>query len=166
MIKSKLAYLFVFCLLFFSCFYRQEIFILSSDEKLSIPFKIAEFFGKTERLNLSLNIDVVNSRDDLIKFLNLSKYAVILTDNSTTDKVLKLLPNWYRVCVIAEDKSGRKYYILVKRRLLLNKEKVIKLISLWNFGLYELKDPAVSKIFGGNDLQFKFLLCGKTLNEN
>ena len=159
MIKKYIC-LVILGIFLFSCFYREEVFILSSNKELLLPFEIAEFFGKAEKSNVKLNLDVVDTKD-LIKFLNFSKYSLVITDNATANRILKLLPNWYRLCIIAKSKGGVRYYLLVKKRFLMRKKIMINVVQLWNFGVYELKDPAVSEIFFKKSLNIKLLPCGK-----
>jgi hypothetical protein len=140
-----------------SCLLKEEVFVITFNSALTIPFKIAEVFGKFESTDFSIKIDIVNKKD-FIKFLNLSKYSVVIADKDTANKLVELLPNWYRVCKVAEGKNDT-YYLLVKKKFILNKKDFSYLIKSWNFGVDELNDPAVLKMMEIKDLNLKFFHC-------
>jgi len=143
----------------FSCSSNKTVFVISSEQQLLLPLKAANFFNFFGRMGEVVKIDCISSADDLIKFLNFSKYSVIITDRTTVQRVTELSDNWIVICKVGE--NHHDYFLLAKKSFVLEKDWFVKFVRGWNFGVDALKDPAVLKAInsGSEELRIKLHGC-------
>lgn len=158
-------------LIFFlvNCSNNRPIFVLSSSPEILLPLKASKFFGFFEKNGIDLQVEETSGGRSLIKFLNFSKYSVVITDRKTAERIEKLSPRWNFLCTVALKKKANvpinkekgEFVLLIKDTLLTKKRDIISLIKGWNYGVDLLKDPAVVKLLVGRELSYRFLKCGK-----
>jgi len=167
----KLAGLLITLLIFLltGCGNERPVYVISSSPQLLLPFKASKFFGFFDKHGIDLQLDSVPNGDSLIRFLNFSKYTVVITDAETAKRIEELSPRWSSICTVAL-KKGEKYPIrdrkgkllLLMKDTVLNKQKeAVNIVKGWNYGVDLLKDPAVVKLFSVKDLSYKFFYCGE-----
>jgi len=166
--KRLIGFLF---LIFFlvNCSNNRPIFVLSSSPELQLPLKASKFFGFFEKNSIDLQVEETTGGRSLIKFLNFSKYSVVITDRETAERIEKLSPRWNLLCTVALKKKANvpinkeegEFVLLVKDTLFKRKRELITLIKGWNYGVDLLKDPAVVKLLVGRELSYRFHKCGK-----
>ncbi len=149
------------------CSDKKPVYIISSSSQLQLPFKASEFFGFFDKNELNIQLDSVPTGDSLVRFLNFSKYTVVITDQETAKKIEKLSSKWQQICTVALKKNKNspinngKYILLMKDSLLKKQKEAMKVIEGWNYGVDLLKDPAVVKLLSAEGSSYRFLYCGK-----
>ena len=151
------------------CKDNRPIYVISSSPQLQLPFKASKFFGFFDKHNLNLQLDSAPNSDSLLRFLNFSKYSVVITDSGTAEKIEALSSKWVKICTVALKKQklhpikkgNGKFILLMKESLLSRKKEAIKVIEGWNYGVDLLKDPAVIRFFSAETVPYRFLRCGK-----
>ena len=163
--KKLLNSLLLLCMcvfVLFSCG-QTDVNVITNEKFLLSPIKAAEFFSFFSKENLNVSTDVVDSSQELIKFLNFSTYNVVLTDKKTADFITSKLSDWVKLCKIAEWR-GDFYYLLVKSTLLRKSDVVVSFLKGWNDGVDYLGDFAVMRVLKDEDRMeipkgLKFLYC-------
>jgi len=160
--------LFLFSVFTAGCNSERTVYTISSPSQLQAPFKASKFFGFFDKNGINLQLDSAPNRDSLVRFLNFSKYSVVLTDSETAKKIENLSPRWKQICTVALKKTGKspiskptKFVLLMKDSLLSRQKEAVKVIEGWNYGVDLLKDPAVLKLLSVEGNSYKFLYCGK-----
>ena len=149
------------------CSNERPVFVISSFPQLMLPFKASKFFGFFDKQGIDIKLDSVPNGDSLIRFLNFSKYTVVITDAETAKRIEELSPRWSPICTVALKKGkkrpikdGKGEFLLLMKDTVLNRQKeAISIIKGWNYGVDLLKDPAVVKLFSEKELPYKFLYC-------
>ncbi len=159
--KGKCILVLIFILLFAGCSVKKRIFVITSNGTLLLPFEAAEFLGYFEKVGVELEEESAGSPQDLLRFLNFSKYSLAVADEALARKVQKGSERWLGLCEVAEDRKGRRYVLLVKEGLLRNKEVLIKVVKGWNLGVESLQDPALLVALTGKEVLggLKFRKC-------
>ncbi len=166
-----LAGLLITLLIFFltGCSNEKPVYVISSSHQLLLPFKASKFFGFFDKQEIDLQLDSVPNGDSLIRFLNFSKYTVVITDAETARRIEELSPRWLPICKVALKKKENYpiterrggFVLLMKETLLRNQKEAVAVIKGWNNGVDLLKDPAVVKLLSAEKLKYKFLHCGE-----
>ena len=149
------------------CHHEEKFYAITSDRQVSLPFKASKFFGYFKKRGIDLKIDSTKNTKELIKFINLSKYTIVITDEKTGKKVESLSENWKKICTVAlkfnkkVPTEKKRFILIVKNRLLKRKEKLIEILKGWNYGVDLLKDGAVVYYLTGKEKLegIKFLKC-------
>ena len=154
--------------IFAGCSDERPVYVISSSPQLLLPFKASKFFGFFDKQGIDLQLDSVPNGDSLIRFLNFSKYTVVVTDAETAKRIEELSPRWSSICTVALKKGKnsikgrkRKFLLLVKDTALNRQKEAVNIIKGWNYGVDLLKDPAVVKLLSAKALSYKFLHCGE-----
>ena len=161
--------IFVFYLFITGCNSEKPIYVISSSPQLQLPLKASKFFGFFDKNGLNIQLDSVENSDSLLRFLNFSKYSVVLTDSKTAQKLEELSSRWQQICTVALKRcKGRpiigkkeKFVLLMKDSLLKRQKDAVKLVEGWNYGVDLLKDPAVVKLLSAKEVPYRFFHCGK-----
>ena len=164
----KTLFLFVLLLLY-GCSGGKPIYIISSSQDLQLPFRASEFFGFFDKAGMEVQLDSAPDGSSLIRFLNFSKYTVVITDSETARKIENLSSRWSSICTVALNKKGKEpiskgegEFILLMKDVLLNRQKAaVNVIKGWNYGVDLLKDPAVVELLSKGNVPYRFLHCGK-----
>lgn len=150
------------------CSSERTVYTISVSSQLQAPFKASKFFGFFDKNELDLQLDSVPNGNSLVRFLNFSKYSVVLIDSKTAKKIESLSPRWKQICTIALKKTRKstiskptKFVLLMKDSLLSRQKEAVKVIEGWNYGVDLLKDPAVMRLLSLKGNPYKFLYCGK-----
>lgn len=157
-------------LMLYSCNNDRTIYVISSDPELQLPFKASKFFGFFEKKGIKLQCDTTPDSSSLIRFLNFSKYTIVITDAKTVTKIENYTKRWIPICVVAFkrkennlniSKRGR-FILLMKDSILKKRKEAIAIIKGWNYGVELLRDPAVAMLLSPKkEIQLKFIQCGK-----
>lgn len=161
--------IFILYLFITGCSTERPIYVISSSPHLQLPLKASKFFGFFDKNGINLQLDSVENSDSLLRFLNFSKYSVVLTDLKTSRKLEKLSSKWQQICTIALKRNKEKpiigekeKFVLLMRDSLLKRHKdAVKLVEGWNYGVDLLKDPAVVKLLSAKEVPYRFFHCGK-----
>lgn len=156
-------------LLLYGCNGGKPIYIISSSQDLQLPFRASEFFGFFDKEGIEIQLDSAPDKSSLIRFLNFSKYTVVITDSETARKIENLSSRWSSICIVALNKKekkpiskGKKEFVLLMKDVLLNRQKeAVNIIKGWNYGVDLLKDPAVVELLSKGNVPYRFLHCGK-----
>ncbi|TCK02501.1 hypothetical protein [Phorcysia thermohydrogeniphila] len=151
--KILLATLITGLLSFGSCSSDNDVCLLTDRCYFAAPFEASKFTGFLTRKYLKVHVDIVQDRNSLIKFLNLSRYNAFITDTETAKFITGNNNKWVLICRIAVKRPAsplKTYSIVVNSNLLRHKEILINLIESWNRGVDLLKDPAVQKVIFKN----------------
>ncbi len=100
--RKAVVFLFLFLILLSGCQKRQDINILSYEKYLLLPFYIEENYGKLTLKDGAIKLTYVKNSAGFIRFLNLSKYNVVIIDSFTFDFLRRMDDSWVKVCEIAE----------------------------------------------------------------
>ena len=151
------------------CNNERAVYVISSNPELHLPFKASKFFGFFDKRGIKLHCDTAPDSNSLIRFLNFSKYTVVITDLKTANKLKNYTSRWSSICVVAFKKNENKlnnprgkFVLLMKDSLLKKHKEAVSIIKGWNYGVELLKDPAVVMLLSPEGkIHLKFLQCGK-----
>jgi hypothetical protein len=136
-------------LLLLSCHHDEKLFVISSEKKLLLPLKASKFFGYFKNKGVEVIVDYAPEEEELINFLNFSKYGAIITTKEIAQKITTLSKKWKLICKVGIKISRgapikkEEYVLLVRGKLIRKVQPVVILVKGWNYGVELLKDPAV-----------------------
>ncbi len=144
--KKLASYLIILIAIFFlqGCS-EEDVVLITYERFLIVPLEASVFSGFYQKKGVVLDYDIVDSRDELMRFLNISSYNAVITD-AESSKLLEESKTWVPICTVAVFKGIKKFKLLVKKDLFRKKEKLVGFLKGWDYGVDLLKDPAVLKI--------------------
>lgn len=147
----------------FGCSSENPIYVISSSSQIDLPFKASKTFGFFDKENINIQLDSTPGGLSLIRFLNFSKYTVVIANSRTARKIESLSSHWIPICTVARKNStiGETYILLIKDSLLKKRSIAISIIKGWNYGVDLLKDPAVLRLLTEEKVPYRFFRCSK-----
>ncbi len=184
--RGVLIILFLILTILWGC-RESDIVLITNNKTLLLPVKASIFSGFYSKEKLSVDTDFVHRSNELIRFLNFSKYNTVITDEETASFLEKSSKNWITLCTVAIkepsvyllkkldskiEKSNRPIYALKRIKKFIPKEKLQNVILIDN--LEELlKKPIIlhTEVLPGYEIvrtegkiEYKLLIRRKLLS--